>query len=105
MNAPIIPERRHPVPQLRTSRRKERATDMNTRFPNDADILAIDLAKNGFQVCATALEGEVPSNRKFTRPKLETFQEARSPCPVAMEACSTSHTGGASLWPQATRSA
>ena len=78
---------------------------MKTRFPNVAGILAIDLAKIGFQVCATALQGEVLYNRKFTRPKLEKLLEAHSPSLVAMEACLTSHTGGASLWPQATRSA
>ena len=45
----------------------------------------------------------MPSNRKFTRPKLEKFLEVHSSCQVAMEACSTSRTGDASLWPQATR--
>ena len=70
---------------------------MKTRFPNDTGILAVDLEKSGFQVCATASEGDLPCNRKFTRPKLKKFLEAHSPCPVAMEACSTSHhwAGGA----------
>ena len=78
---------------------------MKIRFPNYAGIQAINLAKTGFQICATTSEGEVPSNRKFTRQKLEQFLEGHSPCLVAMEACSTSHTGDASLWLQATRPA
>ena len=94
MYAPIIPGPQHPAPHLRTSRRKDGGTDMKTRYPNDAGILAIDLAKHSFQVCATASEGEVLYNRKFTRPKLEKFLEAHSPCLVAMEACSTSHHWG-----------
>ena len=85
--------------------KKRRSNRYETRFPNDAGILTIDLVKTGFQVCAAASEGEAPSNRKFMRPKLEKFLEAHSPCPVAMEACSTFRTGGASLRPQATRPA
>ena len=78
---------------------------MKTRLPSDADILAIDLAKTGFQVRATASNGEVLFNRKFSRPKLERILNERSPSLVAMEDCPTAHAGGASRWPQATRSA
>ena len=67
---------------------------MKTRLPNDAGILAIDLAKTGFQVCATASNGEVLFNRKFSRPKLERFLGEHSPSLVAMEACPTAHHWG-----------
>ena len=67
---------------------------MKTPFPNDAAILAIDLAKRSFQVCATASSGEVLYNRKFTRPKLEQFLGKHQPSLVVMEACSTSHHWG-----------
>ena len=67
---------------------------MKARFQDDAGILAIDLAKTGFQVCAIASEGEAPCNRKVTRPKLEKFLEGHSPYLAAMEACSTSHHRG-----------
>ena len=77
---------------------------MKTRFPDDAGILAIDLAKTGFQVCAAASTGGAQSNRKFSRRKLEKFPGAHAPCLIAMEACSTAHAGDASRWPQATMS-
>ena len=76
-------------------RREERRRNRyETRFSNDAGILAIDLAKTGFQVRATASNGGALYNRNFSRPKFEKFPEARSPCPVGTEACSTScHRG------------
>ena len=40
---------------------------MKTIIPNDAGILAIDLAKTGFQVCATASDGVVLSNDTYFR--------------------------------------
>ena len=36
----------------------------------EISILAIDLAKHNFQVCATTSEGEVIYNRKYTRGRL-----------------------------------
>ena len=39
----------------------------------DVYILAIDLAKRSFQVCATAPGGAVLFNRMISRAKLETF--------------------------------
>jgi len=38
----------------------------------DVHILAIDLAKRSFQVCATAAGGGVLFNRMVSRAKLET---------------------------------
>ena len=74
---------------------------MKARLPNDAAILAIDLAKTGLQVRAAASNGEVLFNRKFSRQKLERFPDDRSPGPVATEACPTARAGGASRRPQA----
>lgn len=60
----------------------------------DISILAIDLAKHSFQVCATTAEGVVIYNRKYTRGKLEQLLTEHPTCLVAMEACATSHHWG-----------
>lgn len=46
-------------------------------------MLAIDLAKGSFQICAIRPNGSVLFNRAMSRPRL-----------VAMEACATSHHWG-----------
>lgn len=60
----------------------------------EISILAIDLAKHNFQVCATTSEGEVIYNRKYTRGRLAKLLEAQGSCIVAMEACGTSNYWG-----------
>ena len=60
----------------------------------EISILAIDLAKHNFQVCATTSEGEVIYNRKYTRGRLAKLLAAQDPCVVAMEACGTSNYWG-----------
>lgn len=60
----------------------------------DVHILAIDLAKHSFQVCATALGGAVLFNRTVSRAKFEAILREQPPCIVAMEACATSHFWG-----------
>ncbi len=60
----------------------------------DISILAIDLAKHSFQVCATTSEGVIVSNRKYSRGKLSELLAKHPPCLVAMEACATSHHWG-----------
>lgn len=60
----------------------------------DISILAIDLAKHSFQVCATTTEGVVIFNRKYSRPKLQQLLSEYPVCLVAMEACATSHYWG-----------
>ena len=60
----------------------------------EISILAIDLAKHNFQVCATTSEGEVIYNRKYTRGRLAKLLAAQGPCIVAMEACGTSNYWG-----------
>jgi transposase len=61
---------------------------------SDTYILAIDLAKRSFQVCATAQGGVVLFNRVVSRAKLESILRDQAPCIVAMEACATSHFWG-----------
>ena len=58
---------------------------------SDIHVLAIDLAKRSFQVCATALGGAVLFNRTMSRSKLEALLREQELCIVAMEACATSH--------------
>lgn len=60
----------------------------------DAYMLAIDLAKRSFQVCATDRAGSVLYNRTMSRAKLEQLLSEQDPCIVAMEACATSHFWG-----------
>jgi transposase len=61
---------------------------------SDVHVLAIDLAKRSFQVCATDRGGAVLFNRMLSRPKLMQFLNTQVPCIVAMEACATSHYWG-----------
>lgn len=61
---------------------------------SEISILAIDLAKHNFQVCATTCEGEVIYNRKYTRARLTKLLESHDTCIVAMEACGTSNYWG-----------
>lgn len=56
-------------------------------------LLAIDLAKNSFQLHATTKEGEVVHRKKLNRAKFIEYMIQLPPCIVAMEAC-----GGAHYW-------
>jgi len=73
--------------------RRAAALEMEEHM-TDVHILAIDLAKRSFQVCATAAGGAVLFNRMVSRAKLETVLREQAPCIVAMEACATSHFWG-----------
>ncbi len=57
-------------------------------------MLAIDLAKGSFQVCAIRADGAVPYNRVFSRTRLVTLLAEQPACIVAMEVCATSHHWG-----------
>ena len=57
-------------------------------------MLAIDLAKASFQVCAIGLDGAVLYNRVLSRSRLAALFAEQSACVVAMEACATSHYWG-----------
>lgn len=61
---------------------------------SEINMLAIDLAKRSFQVCAVESSGSVIFNRTFSRSKLMELLAGLSPCIVAMEACATSHHWG-----------
>jgi transposase len=57
--------------------------------------IGVDLAKNFFQVHAIEREGGSPLTRKLTRRKFCEFFSRLAPCRVGMEACGSSHCGGA----------
>lgn len=57
-------------------------------------MLAIDLAKGSFQVCAIGQDGAVLYNRMLSRSRLATLLAEQQSCIVAMEACATSHYWG-----------
>lgn len=61
---------------------------------SEISILAIDLAKNSFQVCGVRSDGVVVFNRAVSRGRLAQLLADQQPCVVAMEACSTSHHRG-----------
>ncbi len=54
-------------------------------------MLAIDLAKGSFQVCAIGPDGAVVYNRALSRSRLIALLADQPTCVVAMEACATSH--------------
>ena len=58
------------------------------------NMLAIDLAKGSFQVCAVGPEGTVLYNRSLSRTRLAMLLAEQPACIVAMEACATSHHWG-----------
>jgi transposase len=57
-------------------------------------VIAIDLAKNVFQVCVLSLGGAMVSNREIKRAKLLDYMRQFEACIVAMEACFSSHYWG-----------
>ena len=57
-------------------------------------MLAIDLAKGSFQVCAIGRDGAVLYNRMLSRTRLAALLAEQTSCIVAMEACATSHYWG-----------
>lgn len=61
---------------------------------SEISILAIDLAKNSFQVCGVRSDGVVVFNPAVSRGRLSQLLSDQSPCVVAMEACATSHHWG-----------
>lgn len=57
-------------------------------------IIAIDLAKNVFQICLFDRDGRVLSNRSMRRAGLASFLARQAPAVVAMEACGGAHHWG-----------
>lgn len=60
----------------------------------EISMLAIDLAKGSFQVCAVGSDGSVLSSRAMSRTRLASLLAEQPVCVVAMEACATSHHWG-----------
>jgi transposase len=58
---------------------------------NNANVLAIDLAKNVFQVCKRCPQGKIIFNREVSRAQLKELLVKESSSLVAMEACGSSH--------------
>ncbi|MGR3439020.1 IS110 family transposase, partial [Alterinioella nitratireducens] len=65
-----------------------------TKTKTKISMLAIDLAKDSFQVCAVGSNGAVLSNRAMSRTRLTSLFAEQPVCVVAMEACATSHHWG-----------
>ncbi len=57
-------------------------------------VLAIDLAKGSFQVCAVGTDGAVPFSRVLSRTRLTALLAEQAACIVAMEACASAHHWG-----------
>ncbi|GJE44070.1 IS110 family transposase [Methylobacterium soli] len=57
-------------------------------------MLAIDLSKGSFQVCAVGPDGTVLYNRALSRTRFAALLADQPACVVAMEACATSHHWG-----------
>jgi hypothetical protein len=57
-------------------------------------LVAIDLAKHVFQICALSKNGKVMFNRKLSAKKLIEELTKLAPTVVAMEACGSAHHWG-----------
>ncbi len=57
-------------------------------------MLAVDLSKGSFQVCAVGSGGTVLYNRALSRARFSALLVDQPACVVAMEACATSHHWG-----------
>lgn len=53
--------------------------------------IAVDLAKNVFELAIATRPGRPPTRRRLSRPQFEAFWNTQDPCRVIMEACSTGH--------------
>lgn len=58
------------------------------------NLIAVDLAKNVFQVCGMRADHKVIFNRQLRRQELAAFMAQQPPVEVAMEACYSSHYWG-----------
>jgi len=57
-------------------------------------MIAIDLAKASFELCAVDERGKVIFRKSLKRQRLKDFLCHQKPCRIAMEACSSSHYWG-----------
>jgi transposase len=58
---------------------------------NKHNLLAVDLAKNVFQVCGMTANNKITFNKRLKRAELPLFMANQAPIVVAMEACYSSH--------------
>jgi transposase len=56
--------------------------------------IAVDLAKNVFEIAVAGHAGTVTERKRLSRAQFERFWAKREPCRVVMEACSSSHFWG-----------
>ncbi|VAW62431.1 Mobile element protein, partial [hydrothermal vent metagenome] len=61
---------------------------------NNSSLIAIDLAKNIFQVCLMDKHHKIQINKAFNRKTLIEFIIQQPPSIIAMEACYSSHYWG-----------
>jgi transposase len=53
--------------------------------------IAVDLAKNVFEIAVAGRAGTIKERKRLSRPQFEQFWGTRAPCRVVTEACATSH--------------
>src|SRR5688572_19922388 len=53
--------------------------------------IALDLAKNVFEVAISCKPGSIRERKRLNRAQFEEFWSLRTPCVVVMEACSSAH--------------
>jgi len=59
--------------------------------------VAVDLAKNVFELALSPASGRITERKRLSRPQFERFWSDRLPCRVVMEACASSHYWGRRL--------
>ena len=60
----------------------------------NATTVAVDLAKNDFELAIAGIEGQAIERRRLSRLAFSRFFLNRSPCHVVMEACGSAHHWG-----------
>jgi transposase len=56
-------------------------------------LIAVDLAKDVFEVAVAKPSGKVVERKRLSRLQFERFWTTREACKVVMEACGTAHLG------------
>ena len=56
--------------------------------------IAVDLAKNVFELAIASRAGTIRQRKRLSRPQFEQFWGTQTPCRVVMEACASSHFWG-----------
>lgn len=54
-------------------------------------VIAVDLAKDVFEIAVAEKSGRIVERRRMTRSQFERFWATREPCRVVIEACGTAH--------------